>query len=262
MARLKQIVALVMLHDHHRDVVELDRIGQRDQRAALRADRGRLVVIDPVADVSDAGGGEQVGGLQRLGQARPEPAHRPPSAEALQDVEAAPDGRGLIGEQVHRHLIVAVAHELPTGAPRLLGDARIVLADAGIDGERRPQRAAREQFEEPPGPHPHAVFVPAPVGNVGQQHLPGRRRQDLARHRPRDVPHLVIDDGPDHEPRAVRQTQRRPVHDGGEIATLARQHRGHGHSGLMWAARITCAQVAISVLMRVPNSSGVLATGS
>lgn len=34
------------------------------------------------------------------------------------------------------------------------------------------------------------------------------------------------------------------------------------YSALIWAARITLAQVSISTLMRVANSSGVLATGS
>ena len=70
MRALEQIVALVVLHDHHRDVVELDRVGQRDQRPVGGPDHGRLVVIDPVADVFDAGLGQQLGRLQRLRQAR------------------------------------------------------------------------------------------------------------------------------------------------------------------------------------------------
>jgi hypothetical protein len=37
---------------------------------------------------------------------------------------------------------------------------------------------------------------------------------------------------------------------------------GSAYSALMWAARITLAQVSISTLMRMANSSGVLATGS
>jgi hypothetical protein len=36
---------------------------------------------------------------------------------------------------------------------------------------------------------------------------------------------------------------------------------GSAYSALMWAARITLAQVSISTLMRMANSSGVLATG-
>ncbi len=62
----EQIIALVMLHDHHRDVVELDRVGQGDERAVGGADHGRLVVVDPVADVFDAGRCKEFGRLQRL----------------------------------------------------------------------------------------------------------------------------------------------------------------------------------------------------
>ena len=51
----QQIAAFVVLHDHHRDVVELQRIGQRHQHPIRRVDRGRLAVVDPVADISDAG---------------------------------------------------------------------------------------------------------------------------------------------------------------------------------------------------------------
>jgi hypothetical protein len=47
-----------MLHEHHRNVVEFDRVGQGDERTVRCTDFGRLVVIDPVADVLDAGSGE------------------------------------------------------------------------------------------------------------------------------------------------------------------------------------------------------------
>src|SRR6476620_11778378 len=40
---LEQIVALVVLDQHHRNVVELDRIRQRDERTLGSADNGRLV---------------------------------------------------------------------------------------------------------------------------------------------------------------------------------------------------------------------------
>ena len=70
MARAHQILALMMLDDHHRDVVELDRVGQGEQRPVGGADDGRLVVIDPVADIFDAGGGEDFRGVERFRQAR------------------------------------------------------------------------------------------------------------------------------------------------------------------------------------------------
>src|SRR6266545_29230 len=47
-----------------------------------------------------------------------------------------------------------------------------------------------------------------------------RRRKDLTRHRPPDVPHFIVDDGPEHELRIAGEFERRPVDDRREIATL------------------------------------------
>ena len=185
------------------------RVGQRDQRAFGGLDHRRLVVIDPVADVLHAGLGQQLRRVERLRQARPEPADRPRAGELLDHVHRAVDHRRLIVVLVDRQLVVGVAHELPAVLLGLLGDARIVLADAGVGGERGLDAEALEQFVEAPAADPHAVFVPAPVRHVGQQHLPGRRRDDLPRHRAADVPDLVVDDGPEHDARVVRQLQRR-----------------------------------------------------
>src|SRR5437870_9653473 len=41
---------LVVLDHHHRDVVELERVGHGDQRPARGADLVGLVVVDPVRD--------------------------------------------------------------------------------------------------------------------------------------------------------------------------------------------------------------------
>ena len=41
--------------------------------------------------------------------------------------------------------------------------------------------------------------MPGPVGHVGQEHLTGRRRNHLPRHRARNIPHLEVDDGPDDD---------------------------------------------------------------
>src|SRR5262245_34379972 len=48
---LGEIFALVVLDDHDTDVVDLDRVRERDQRPFGGADDGRLVVVDPVADI-------------------------------------------------------------------------------------------------------------------------------------------------------------------------------------------------------------------
>ncbi len=190
------------------------------------ADRRRLVVVDPVADIFHAGFDQQFRRLERLRQARPEPADRPLAGEFFEDVHRAVDHAALILVLVDRHLVVGVAHELPAKPPALLGDARVVLAGARVDGERRPDAEPLVELEEPPCADPHAVFVPAPVRHVRQERHAGRRRQHLARHRPADVPHLIVNDGPDHEPRTARQLERRTVDDGRKFAAVAWQHGG------------------------------------
>src|ERR1700722_2983972 len=80
-------------------------------------------------------------------------------------------------------LLVGMAHEFPAVGTRLFGDARIVLANASIERQRRANAQALEQLEEAPDADPHPVFVPAPVRHIGNLRLPGRRCQDLARHR-------------------------------------------------------------------------------
>ncbi len=210
----RQIIAFVMLHDHHRDVVDLDRIGQRDERALGGADHRRLVVIDPVADIFHTGIDQQFWRLQRLGQAWSKPADRALAGEAFEDVHGAVDHLRLILDLVDRHLIIGVAHELPAEALSFFGDARVVLAGAGVDGESRPNPQPFIEIEEAPGAHPHPVFVPAPVRHVRQQRHACRCRQHLPRHRPADVPDLVVHDGPEHDPGVARQLERRPIDDG------------------------------------------------
>ena len=93
---LEHMIALVMLHQHHRNVVQFDRIGQRHQRPLGGADHGRLVVIDPVADIFDAGFGEVFRGLQGLRQAGAEPADRPLAGEFFDHAHRAVDHRLLV----------------------------------------------------------------------------------------------------------------------------------------------------------------------
>ena len=122
-----------------------------------------------------------------------------------------------------------MAHELPAQAFRFLSDTGVVLAGARVDGERGPDPEPLVKLEEAPSAHSHAVFVPAPVRHVGKQRHARGRRKDLARHRPPDVPYLVVDDGPEREPRIAGQFERRPVDDCRIIAAFPGQHGGrHG----------------------------------
>src|SRR5215470_4626981 len=101
-----------------------------------RAVRGmtlrRLVVINPVANVLDAGGGEQVGGFLGLGQPGTEPAHWPFAGEALERVERFAYHCRLIRNLVDRHLLPGMAHEFPACVARRPRDALEFLAYAGV----------------------------------------------------------------------------------------------------------------------------------
>ena len=132
-AALREVGRFMMLDEHHRNVVELDRIRQRDERAVRGVDFRRLVVIVPVADVFDAGGGEQVRGILGLGQARPEPADRPRPGEPLEHAERLIDHRKLILDLMDRHLLPGVPHKLPARVERRPRDPLVFLANARID---------------------------------------------------------------------------------------------------------------------------------
>src|SRR5262245_36574930 len=108
---------------------------------------------------------------------------------------------------MNRLLVVAVALHLRTRLPRRFRDARVVDADAGVDGERRSDAETLEQLVEPPETDAVPVLVPRPVADVGKPDLPLRRHEEQTRHRPRDVPHLDVDDGPEDD--AIPTGQRR-----------------------------------------------------
>ena len=133
MQRCVKYAEFVVLHEHHRDVVELDRIRQCDERPVRGADLRRLVVIDPVADILDPGGGEQVRGLLGFGQPRAEPADRARPGKPLEHSERAVDHRLLVLDLVDRHLLPGMAHEFPAGLARRPRDPLVILADPGID---------------------------------------------------------------------------------------------------------------------------------
>src|SRR6185436_9216161 len=100
-----------------------------EQRAVGGVDDRRLVVIDPVADIFDAGAGEDFRRVERFRQPGAEPAERTLAAEALEDRKRALDHGLLVRLRMDRPLLVGMAHEFPAVGARLFGDTRIVLAD-------------------------------------------------------------------------------------------------------------------------------------
>ena len=207
-------------------------VRQRHQPALGGADDGRLLVVDPVADIFDAGRRQVLGRVQRLRQPRPQPADRPLAGEARHDGKRALDHAGLVALLVDRPLLIGVAHEFPARVLGGLRDAGVVLTDPGIGRERRPDAELRVELEEPPAADPHAVLVPGPVHHVRHQLDARRGREQLARHRLADVPDLVIDDGPEHDACVARQLERRAIDDRRKVGALARDHRT-GHEGYL-----------------------------
>ena len=114
LAAREPLLRRVVLDDHHRDVVELERVRDRDEGARRRLDLVGLIVVDPVGDVLDALLGEEVERLPRLGEAGPEPAAGRLAGEVAQELDGLPDGRALIGQEVHRALHDAMGHEFPS----------------------------------------------------------------------------------------------------------------------------------------------------
>ena len=117
-------------------------------------------------------------------------------------------------------LVVRMAHELPAAVARRARDALVVDAHARVDRERRLDVEAVERFFQPPEPDAIAVLVPRPVRQVRQLRDARRRRQHLARHRARDVPHFGVDDRPHDEARIARQLERRAIDDRGILKAL------------------------------------------
>ena len=127
----------MVLQRHHDDVVQLEIIGQGDDRLVRGLERHRLVVEHPVADIFDAGGREMIERVEGLREAGAEPAARRPAPEFGDDRHRLVDHRLLVVELVHRHLVEAVRVELPAVVDAGLRDLRIGLAHARIERDGR-----------------------------------------------------------------------------------------------------------------------------
>ena len=220
----------MVLHDHHRDIVVLHRVGQRHQRAVRGLDFRWFVVVREVADVLDACGGQQIRRFVSLGEPGAKPPHGPFAGEALERVHRSLDHRLLVLDLVDGHLLIGVSHEFPFRLQAGLRHAGVVHGDPGVDRKRRTDPERVVELFEPPEAHAHAVLVPGPVRDVGLQGDARRRGQHLARHRAANIPHLEVDDGPDDHLRVARQLQHGTVDDGGVGGALA---GGHGHVGFL-----------------------------
>src|SRR3989449_161075 len=241
---LLPVARLVVLDDHRRDVVQLERVRHRHERPRRRPDLVGLVVVDPVRHVGDPLLGEDVERLPRLRKPGTEPALRRLAGEVTEELDGLTDGGALVGEEVHRALRDAVAHELPARVQHRPRD-RLVRADhVGVDGRGRADLSLAERLEHPPEADAHAVVVPGPVGDVGHGRDPLRSGEVLAGGRRLDVPLLDVDDGPDGDARALGEPPGAPGGDGRIIEALVWQ----SHAGLLEASWPTdgCAYSTIT----------------
>ena len=59
----KKFLRFMVLENHHRDVVQLDAVRERNERAMRRFDLVGLIIVDPVGDIVKAGFGQEIESL-------------------------------------------------------------------------------------------------------------------------------------------------------------------------------------------------------
>ena len=195
------------------NVVDLDGIGDRDQRAGFDVHRIGLLVIDPVADIFDAVPGEDVGRVEALAQRRAEPALRCGSGAFRDGGDDVADQPALLVLRlvVEQHRVgAAMPHPFPAEIVAGLDDAGVLAADLGVEGDRALDSVALHHLHHAPDADPHPEIAPRIVQHVGLE-MRGHRG-DRCRG-PVPVEMLDIGDHPDRDPRAVREAQRLPVDD-------------------------------------------------
>ena len=217
-----------MLDQHHGDVVAFLGIGDVEDRLAARLHPHRLVVEHPVSDIVVAFLGQDIRRLPGLGQAGSEPAAREFSRRLQDHLGALADVGALVFHLLHVALCVAVADELPVALDASLYDVGIGFDRDSIDVHHAGNLEVVIDLQKPPEADSVAVFVPAPVRNVGHRRAAGRRRQHGARHGLGRVPVFDIGDRPHRHARALRQLERLARRDRGIIETIIRQHADRG----------------------------------
>ena len=70
----EKLFCLVVLQNHHRDVVQLYTVGKRNEWAAVGFDLIGLIVVDPIGDVLKSGLGQEIQSLFSFSEPRAEPS--------------------------------------------------------------------------------------------------------------------------------------------------------------------------------------------
>ena len=221
---LAENLRALMQIEERRNVVDLHRIGHGDHRALLHPHRVGLVIVDPVADIVDAVLGQDIERAHGLAQSRAEPAARR-FADALGDrSHDCLDERAflrfrLAGEQ--GGIVVAMAHPLPVEFSSLFDDARIALADVGVQRDGPFDAVALHHLHHPPDADAHPVVAPRIVQDIRVDRQIGQPRRW-----PVEQKMLDVRDHPDGDASAVRPRQTRPVDDRGIVEAVVLGRHG------------------------------------
>src|ERR1700733_13185223 len=157
---------LVMLDQHHGDVVALLRVGNIDDRRRGGLEPDRLVVEHPVGDIVIAFLLQEVRRLPSLGETGAEPAARTFAGRLLNHIGGLADILALVLDLLHIALGKAVAHEFPVAFLCRIDDRGIRRERRTIDGERGRNLEVVEDLEQAPEADAVAIFVPGPVRDV------------------------------------------------------------------------------------------------
>ena len=166
------------------DVVDLERIGHRDQLAGPGLQRLRLVVLEQVAGVPKVVLGQQVQGPLGVGQGRSKVAADPLSGRRLDRLDRVLDDGPLLS-LVHvvgiSRVVDAVGEELPSALDTCLDDFRMMIDQRGGQRDRSPQAIPVHQLHQPPVADPVAPVALGVADYVGGRPGPAGPRDVLRR---------------------------------------------------------------------------------
>ena len=226
--RLRELVGREVLACDEREIVDLVRIGRRDDRALVRPQQVRLVVVHDVAVEGAAGLREDRGRVERPAQRGGKPSFCAPAGELLILLERAQDDVALLcgiagkaGQQFA--LLPIVREQFPAALQHRIGHRLAPLERHRVRRAGGRNAELVEQVEQPPDPDALAIFAPAVIREVG--HVP---RQDVGQDRRSagiiglvgvlgQVPRLEIERQDQRDARAVRPFQRLPLGQGDVI---------------------------------------------
>ena len=213
---LGELARRVVAVEKRRRIVELHRVGHRQDRPELRLHPHRLVVERPVEHVAVAGLLEMVERRPGLGYPRAEPAAGLHPLLLDQRLRRLLDEHPLLVlRQIALALRVgaAVADHLVAARADALHDLRRVVVDRRVDQVAGGKAELVEQVEHAPDADPEPVVAPSVVADVGLR--PGSGRG--VAHPLAVAEMLDVEADIEGEPLAVRPVVLRAVDDRGVV---------------------------------------------